>query len=189
MEEKCEAEKKVQKAEVLFVSDRNPGRRVSGAGRYSGSSESGTETGRDKTGEEKPEKGVTVEEKSETDEYGRDGDQYTNAEAQDVFSRVKVSVTNEEELERVVGVSIDRVKRFLNIYASHNGIEAQTVTMLDYVFAGELAERMKIYMQYDDPDQTLVTVLFEPANANHSSHVDVLPCQYSLKEIQKQVWQ
>jgi len=38
-------------------------------------------------------------------------------------------------------------------------------------------------MQDDDEEGSLETVLYKPANASHSSHVDVLPCQYSLKEI------
>ena len=33
------------------------------------------------------------------------------------------------------------------------------------------------YMQFNDEDKTLVTVIYEPANATHSSHVNVVPCQ------------
>ena len=105
-----------------------------------------------------------------------------------MFSRVNVTITNAEELENIVGVSMDTVKSYLNTYASHNGIDAETCTVLDHVYVGFLSERIEIYMQYDDEEGSLVTVLYEPANASHSSHVDVLPCQYSLKEVQKKAW-
>ena len=72
--------------------------------------------------------------------------------------------------------------------ASHNDIDASECTMLDYLYIGFLSERVEIYMQFNDEAGSLVTVLYEPANANHASHVDVLPCQYTLKEIQKKVW-
>ena len=51
-----------------------------------------------------------------------------------------------------------------------------------------IVERIEIYMQFNDDDSSLVTVIYEPANSTHSSRVDVLPCQYTLKEIQKQIW-
>lgn len=122
------------------------------------------------------------------DDYGRGKERYTEMGAQDVFSRVNVTITNAEELENIVGVSMDTVKSYLNTYASHNGIDAETCTVLDHVYVGFLSERIEIYMQYDDEEGSLVTVLYEPANASHSSHVDVLPCQYSLKEVQKKAW-
>ena len=123
------------------------------------------------------------------DEYGRGRKRYTELGAQDVFSKVNVTVTNAEELESIVGVSVDTVKSYLNTYASHNDIDASACTVLDHVYVGFLSERIEIYMQYDDENESLVTVLYEPANASHSSHVDVLPCQYTLKEIQKKVWE
>ena len=51
------------------------------------------------------------------------------------------------------------------------------------MYVGFLAARVEIYMQFNDEEGSLVTVLYEPANSSHASHVDVLPCQYSLKEI------
>ena len=126
---------------------------------------------------------------TERDGYGRGKERYTELGAQDVFTRVNVKVTNQEELEGVVGVSIDTVKSYLNAYATHNDIDASEFTMLDYLYIGFLSERVEIYMQFNDESGSLVTVLYEPANSTHSSYVDVLPCQYSLKAIQKQVWQ
>lgn len=144
---------------------------------------SGDRVGTDQKEETKKENRSTA-----LDDYGRGKERYTEMGAQDVFSRVNVTITNAEELESIVGVSMDTVKSYLNTYASHNGIEAASCTVLDHVYVGFLSERIEIYMQYDDEEGSLVTVLYEPANASHSSHVDVLPCQYSLKEIQKQVW-
>ena len=118
-----------------------------------------------------------------TDDYGRGKKRYTKMEAQDVFTWVNVSVTNAEELESIVGASKDTVKSYLNIYASHNGIDASACTVLDHVYVGFLAERFEIYMQFNDEKGSLVTVIYEPANSSHASHVDVLPCQYSLTEI------
>lgn len=125
---------------------------------------------------------------SALEDYGRGKERYTVLGAQDVFSKVNVTITNEEELESIVGVGADTVKSYLNTYASHNNIEAAACTVLDHVYVGFLSERVEIYMQFDDEEGSLVTVLFEPANASHASHVDVLPCQYSLKEIQEQAW-
>ena len=126
---------------------------------------------------------------TELDAYGRGKERYTELGAQDVFTRVNVKITNQDELEEVVGVSIDTVKSYLNTYAAHNDINASECTMLDHVYIGFLYERVEIYMQFNDETGSLVTVLYEPANSTHSSHVDVLPCQYTLKEIHKKVWQ
>ena len=110
-------------------------------------------------------------------------------EKQDVFTPVNVSITNAEELESIVGASMDLVKSYLNIYASRNGIDTSACTVLDHVYVGFSAERFEIYMQFNDKARSLVTVLYEPSNAAHSSYVDVLPCQYTIKEIEKKVWQ
>ena len=120
--------------------------------------------------------------------YGRDGEQYTQMQASDTVLPVSVSVSNKEKLENVVGVACDSVRSYLNIYAAHENLEATEAEMLDYILVGELGERYEIFMQYNDEEQTLVTVIFEPADSNHSSHVDVVPCQYTAKEIKKQVW-
>ena len=110
-------------------------------------------------------------------------------EKQDVFTPVNVSITNAEELESIVGASMDLVKSYLNIYASRNGIDTSACTVLDHVYVGFSAERFESYMQFNDKARSLVTVLYEPSNAAHSSYVDVLPCQYTIKEIEKKVWQ
>lgn len=142
----------------------------------------------DNAGTEQKEEPIKEKRNTALDDYGRGKERYTKMGAQDVFSRVNVSITNAEELEKIVGSSMDTVKGYLNIYASHNDINAASCTVLDHVYVGFLSERVEIYMQYDDENRSLVTVLYEPANTSHASHVDVLPCQYSLKEIQKQVW-
>ena len=141
----------------------------------------------DRVGSEQKKETKADSKSAALDNYGRGKDRYTKMGAQDVFSRINVSITNLEELENIVGASVDSVKSYLNIYASHNGIKASNCTVLDHVYVGFLSERIEIYMQYDDENGSLVTVLYEPANASHSSHVDVLPCQYTLKEIMKQV--
>ena len=134
-------------------------------------------------------KGTKVDHRNtDLDDYGRGKKRYTELGAQDVFTKVNVRITNQEELEGVVGVSIDTVKSYLNAYAVHNEVDASECTMLDYVYIGFLSERIEIYMQFNDDDSSLVTVIYEPANSTHSSRVDVLPCQYTLKEIQKQIW-
>ena len=134
-------------------------------------------------------KGTKAEHRNtDLDDYGRGKKRYTELGAQDVFTKVNVRITNQEELEGIVGVSIDTVKSYLNAYAAHNEIEASECEMLDHVYIGFLAERVEIYMQYNDENGSLVTVIYEPANNTHSSRVDVLPRQYTLKEIQKQVW-
>lgn len=143
----------------------------------------------DESAEPENVKGTKADNRSkELDDYGRGKKRYTEIGAQDVFTKVNVQITNQEELEGVVGVSIDTVKSYLNAYAAHNEVDASECTMLDYVYIGFLSERIEIYMQFNDEDSSLVTVIYEPANSTHSSRVDVLPCQYTLKEIQKQVW-
>ena len=142
----------------------------------------------DAPGTEQTKDSETNNNSSALDEYGRGRKRYTEMGAQEVFSKVNVTVTNAEELENIVGVSADTVKSYLNTYASRGGIDAEECTVLDHVYVGFLSERIEIYMQYNDINKSLVTVIYEPANASHSSHVDVLPCQYTLKEIQKKAW-
>lgn len=146
------------------------------------------ESSGDRVGIEQTEVPESVADITVTDDYGRGKEQYTKMEAQDMFTKVNVSVTNLGDLERLVGAGVDSVKSYLNIYASRNGIDALTCTVLDHVYVGFQAERIEIYMQFDDEEGSLVTVIFEPANASHSSHVDVLPCPYTLEEIQERVW-
>ena len=143
----------------------------------------------DRVGTEQAEIPESETRKTVTDDYGRGKKRYTKMEAQDVFTWVNVSVTNAEELESIVGASMDNVKSYLNIYASHNDIDASACTVLDHVYVGFLAARVEIYMQFNDEKGSLVTVLYEPANSSHASYVDVIPCQYTIKEIEKKVWQ
>ena len=144
----------------------------------------------DQSAEPETVKGTKADHRNtEPDDYGRGKKRYTELGAQDVFTKVNVQITNQEELEGVVGVSIDTVKSYLNAYAAHNEVDASECTMLDYVYIGFLSERIEIYIQFNDADSSLVTVIYEPANSTHSSRVDVLPCQYTIKEIEKKAWQ
>ena len=89
----------------------------------------------DESADPKSTKGTRPETRNtELDGYGRGKERYTELGAQDVFTRVNVKVTNQEELEGVVGVSIDTVKSYLNAYAAHNDIDASECTMLDYLY-------------------------------------------------------
>ena len=99
------------------------------------------------------------------------------------LASVSVKVTNKEELSKIAGAAYDTIRSYLNIYAAHEGVDATEVTILDHVYVGALGERIEIYCAYNDEAETLVTVIFEPASEAHGSHVDVVPCQYTLKEI------
>jgi len=70
-------------------------------------------------------------------------------------------------------------------YASHNEIDATRCGMLAHQYIGHYGDRIEIYMRFNDEEKTLVTVIYEPANSTHSSHVDVVPCQYTAAEIRK----
>ena len=141
---------------------------------------------------ETPTPDVKEEEKEQTktdpSDYGRDGKRYTVMKASDTLASVSVKVTNKEELSKIAGAAYDTIRSYLNIYAAHEGVDATEVTILDHVYIGALGERIEIYCAYNDEAETLVTVIFEPANEVHSSHVDVVPCQYTMMQIKKKAW-
>ena len=131
--------------------------------------------------DEEPQKQKT----EEVDAYGRGKERYTTFDAQDIFTKVNVKIPNEMDLRAVTGASYDTVRSYLNIYASRNNIEATKCRMMAHMYIGQLGDRIEIYMRFNDEAKTLVTVIFEPANSTHSSHVDVVPCQYTAMEIKK----
>ena len=131
------------------------------------------------------EKNQNKDKKGDAGHYGRGKERYTIFDAEDVFTKVNVKIANEKDLRAVTGASYDTVKSYLNTYASHNGVEATRCRMLAHQKIGELGDRIEIYMRFNDEEKTLVTVIFEPANSVHSSHVDVVPCQYTVKEIKR----
>lgn len=123
--------------------------------------------------------------KDETEKYGRGKNRYTTFDAQDIFTKVNVKIVNKKELRSVVGAGLDIVKSYLNAYASHNEIVATKCRMLAHQYIGHYGDRIEIYMRFNDEEKTLATVIYEPANSTNSSHVDVVPCPYTIKEIKK----
>ena len=119
----------------------------------------------------------------DVDAYGRGKERYTTFDAEDIFTKVNVKIPNEMDLRAVVGASYDTVRSYLNIYASRNEISATKCRMLTHQYIGQLGDRIEIYMRFNDEAKTLATVIYEPANSTHSSHVDVVPCQYTATEI------
>ena len=68
-------------------------------------------------------------------------------------------------------------------YLEQHGLEADTATVLLDRYAGTSYGREEYYIQFHDEKETLVTFLYYPPQEEHGAYLDVLPCQYTQKEI------
>lgn len=89
-----------------------------------------------------------------------------------------------------IGCNSYILREYLTAFAGKQKLTCDSGEILDYCYADmeDATRKIYIFVRLDDSNQTLATVIFEPATIEDAAYYDVLPCQYSLQEIMKQTW-
>ncbi len=121
------------------------------------------------------------------DEYYWGGKRYTEISVgyltEDMEWRDFVDLKNSESMQETLGADYGGVAILLESYLEQHGLEADTATVLLDRYAGTSYGREEYYIQFEDKEETLVTFLYHPPQGGHGAYLDVLPCQYTLKEV------
>lgn len=121
------------------------------------------------------------------DEYYWDGKRYTKITVgyltEDMEWRDFVDLQNSGSMQETLGADYGGVAILLESYLEQHGLEADMATVLLDRYAGTSYGREEYYIQFNDKEHTLVTFLYYPSQGEHGAYLDVLPCQYTQKEI------
>ena len=96
--------------------------------------------------------------------------------------RTFVGLKNNESMHETMEVNYGP-ERLLDSYLEQHALTADTATVLLDRYGGSSGGREEYYVQFNDEAETLVTVVYYRATNQHSSYMDVLPCQYTKEEI------
>lgn len=122
------------------------------------------------------------------DEYYWGKKRYTEYTAnylnEDMQWREFVTLKNNESMKKTMGANYGP-ERLLESYLEQHDISAKTATVLLDRYGGTSEGREEYYVQFDDKDSTLVTIIYYRAINQHGCYMDVLPCQYTEQEVQQ----
>lgn len=104
---------------------------------------------------------------------------------EDMQWRDFVDIRNGETMEETMGTDYGGVAILLESYLDQHNIQADTATVLCDRYQGASYGREEYYIRFNDSQRTLVTFLYYPPQGEHGAYLDVLPCQYTEKEIQR----
>lgn len=119
-------------------------------------------------------------------EYGRGLKQYTKA---DTSRTLQIDMPNIDDVAAYIPDQYLRINFWLCGYAKSKGIQPTKATILGYVFDQDDGTRLQIYFEFNDPANTLATVLFQERTPTKGAHIDVLPCQWTKQELENRVYE
>lgn len=133
----------------------------------------------------------SVEEMTEEmyENFGRDKERYTE---KTIIYETDMKLVSLDSTDICKEISCDSyiLKEYLTAFAGKQKLVCDCGKILDYCYAEmeDATRKIYIFVQLDDSNQTLATVIFEPATTEAAAYYDVLPCQYTLQEIVEQAW-
>lgn len=121
--------------------------------------------------------------------FGKGEERFTEKEKFYEMDRKRIRLSS-SEICREIGCDPYTLTEYLTVFAWQQKAECSSGTILDYryVETEDASRKIQIFIQLDDEKKTLATAVFAPAEINRAAYYDVLPCQYSLEEIQRQAW-
>lgn len=121
--------------------------------------------------------------------FGRGGERYTEKAA--VYKKnMGIVSLDSVDVCKEIGCDPYILKEYLVAFARKQKIICKSGKILDYCYAEmpDATRKIYIFIQLDDSKQTLAAAVFEPATTDEAAYYDVLPCWYSLQEIEGQAW-
>lgn len=150
--------------------------------------EAGSDDGEDLEGWNVPEPASGPGAGLDFDEYYWGGKRYTEITVgyltEDMEWRDFVDLQNSGSMQETLGADYGGVAILLESYLEQHGLEADMATVLLDRYAGTSYGREEYYIQFHNKEETLVTFLYYPPQGGHGAYLDVLPCQYTQKEIE-----